>query len=117
MDSEIISLAARASGRAAPKVVSFDRRELSLILSIYGRMVAAGEWRDYAIDHLGEAAVFSIFLRSSEAPLYRVVKQPRLAQRQGAYAVFGSEGQALKRGSDLAQTLRVLERKLMKLVD
>ncbi|SDZ96875.1 DUF2794 domain-containing protein [Rubrimonas cliftonensis] len=102
----------------APHVdaVSFDRRELSAILSVYGRMVAAGEWRDYAIDATRDAAVFSIFRRTAEHPIYRVEKRPRLAQRQGAYAVIAMDGHILKRGRDLASVLRVLEAKLIKVV-
>ena len=99
-----------------PERVSFDRRELSAILTVYGRFVAAGEWRDYAIDSLREAAVFSIFRRSAEHPLYRVEKRPRLAQRQGAYAVIGMDGRILRRGRELAQVLRVFDAKLIRLV-
>jgi hypothetical protein len=101
----------------APERVSFDRAELSAILTVYGRMVAAGEWRDYAIDSLRDAAVFSIFRRSAEQPIYRVEKRPRLAQKQGAYAVIGLDGRILKRGRDLRQTLRVFDAKLLKVVD
>ncbi|GBD50575.1 DUF2794 domain-containing protein [Methylopila sp. Yamaguchi] len=95
-----------------PAQVSFDRRELQAILGLYGRMVAAGEWRDYAIDFLKEQAVFSVFRRASEAPLYRIEKTPRLARRQGAYAVVTTTGLILKRGHDLARVLDVLDRKL-----
>lgn len=93
-------------------VVSFDRRELSEILRIYGRMVAAGEWRDYAIDTLKDRAVFSIFRRSSEMPLFRVEKDPRLTRRQGAYSVIGAGGAVLKRGHELANVLRVFDKAL-----
>ena len=103
--------------QSMPAQVSFDRRELNAILGIYGRMVAAGEWRDYAISCLREVAVFSVFRRSAEQPLYRIEKRPKLRQRQGAYAVIGPGGQVLKRGHDLAQVLRVLDRKLIRLVD
>lgn len=96
--------------------VTFDRRELFEILRLYGRMVAAGEWRDYAIDHLADRAVFSVFRRSSEAPLYRIEKAPRLAARQGAYAVIDQGGRILKRGAELARVVAVLEKK-PKLVD
>jgi hypothetical protein len=88
-----------------------------MILGIYGRMVAAGEWRDYAIDHLRERAVFSIFRRASEHPIYRVEKSPKTASRQGAYSVVGMDGRILRRGRDLRQVLRVLERKLIRAVD
>lgn len=100
----------------APERVSFDRAELSAILTVYGRMVAAGEWRDYAIDSTREAAVFSIFRRTAEQPIYRVEKRPKLALRQGAYAVIGLDGRILKRGRDLRQTLRVFDAKLLKVV-
>jgi len=98
--------------RRSPETVTFDRRELNEILNVYGRKVAEGEWRDYAIDHLKDRAVFSIFRRSSEMPLYRVEKDPRLARRQGAYSVIAATGLILKRGHDLANVLRVLDRPL-----
>ncbi len=102
-------------GGAGPGTqVQFDRRELDRILSLYGRMVAAGEWRDYAIDFLKDRAVFSVFRRSSEMPLYRIEKHPRLRARQGQYAVVAAGNQVLKRGQELGQVLRVLERKLIK---
>lgn len=100
---------------SAPQV-SFDRRELATILGLYGRMVAAGEWRDYGISSLREAAIFAIFRRTAEHPLYRIEKRPRLRQRQGMYAVIAADGQILKRGHDLAQVLKVLERKLIRVV-
>ena len=96
----------------ATPAIAFDRRELQQILDLYGRMVAAGEWRDYAIDHLKERAVFSIFRRTSEMPLYRIEKNPKLARRQGAYSVIAATGLSLKRGHDLANVLRVLDRRL-----
>lgn len=89
--------------------VTFDREELRTILNLYGRMVAAGEWRDYAIDFARERAVFSVYRRSSESPLYRIVKDPRLARKQGAYAVEATSGLVLKRGTELARVLRALE--------
>ncbi|HEY1707793.1 MAG TPA: DUF2794 domain-containing protein [Rhizomicrobium sp.] len=94
--------------------VRFDRPELDRILSIYGRMVAAGEWRDYAIDFLDEVAVFSIYRRTSEMPLFRVEKRPKLRARQGQYAVIAAGNQVLKRGHDLAAVLRVFDKKLLK---
>lgn len=100
-----------------PVQVAFDRRELSDILSIYGRMVAAGEWRDYGISCLSEMAVFSVFRRTSENPLYRIEKRPKLRNRQGQYSVVSIEGQILKRGHDLKSVLRVLERKLIRAID
>ncbi len=95
----------------AKPVVAFNRRELDTILRLYGRMVADGEWRDYAIDLLKDRAVFSVFRRSSEMPLFRIEKDPKLARRQGAYSVVATGGMILKRGQDLAQVLRVLEKK------
>ncbi len=100
-----------------PEQVSFDRRELGVIMGLYGRMVAAGEWRDYGISALREVAVFSVFRRTAEQPLYRIEKRPRLRQRQGLYSVIGMDGRILKRGHDLKTVLRVLERKLIRAVD
>ncbi|WP_101068496.1 DUF2794 domain-containing protein [Roseovarius salinarum] len=97
--------------------VAFDRGELSAILSIYGRMVAAGLWRDYGISCLSDVAVFSVFRRTAEHPLYRIEKRPRLRNRQGQYAVIGMDGRVLKRGHDLKTVLRVLERKLIRAVE
>jgi len=92
--------------------IVFSRRELDQILSIYGRQVAAGAWRDYAVDMLKDRAVFSIFRRSSETPLYRIVKTPKLARKQGTYSVIAATGLIMRRGHDLGRVLRVLERKL-----
>lgn len=97
--------------------VSFDRHELGRILALYGRMVSAGEWRDYGISCLADLAVFSIFRRTAETPLYRIEKRPRLRTRQGIYAVVGMDGHLLRRGHDLDAVLRVLERKLIRPVD
>jgi hypothetical protein len=97
--------------------VAFDRVELNHILSLYGRMVSAGEWRDYGLSFLRDAAVFSVFRRAAEHPLYRIEKRPRLRGRQGMYAVIGMDGQILKRGHDLRAVLRVLDRKLIRAVD
>lgn len=101
-----------APAAARPAEISFDRAEMNEILRVYGRKVAAGEWRDYAIDQLSEEAVFSVFRRSSEMPLYRIVKKPQLARRQGAYAVLAAGGYILRRGHDLRNVLRVLDRGL-----
>ncbi len=95
-----------------PLEISFNRRELSQILAVYGRKVASGEWRDYAIDCLKEKAVFSIFRRTSETPLYRIEKAPKLARKQGAYSVIATSGHILKRGHDLARVLRSLDKGL-----
>jgi hypothetical protein len=97
--------------RLAP-AVSFDRDELRIILNLYGRKVAAGEWRDYAMDFLRERALFSIYKRSSERPVYVIEKNPRLRNRQGQYQVVGQEGRILKRGHDLRAVLRVLDPQL-----
>jgi len=96
--------------------VTFHRRELDAILWIYGRMVGEGEWRDYAIDHLKDKAVFSVFKRSGEMPLFRIEKNPKLAAKQGAYSVINVNGVILKRGHELNQVLKVLD-KVLKLVD
>lgn len=97
--------------------VSFHRTELAPILTLYGRMVAAGEWRDYGISALKDLAVFSVFRHTAENPLYRIEKRPKLRLKQGQYAVVGMDGRILKRGNDLRQVLRVLERKLIRAVD
>lgn len=104
-----------ASPRQA--MVFFERRELTRLLSLYGRMVSAGEWRDYAIDGLSELAVFSVYKRSSEAPLYRIEKRPALARKQGAWAVIGQGGMVLRRGHELDQVLRFFDRGRFKVVD
>ncbi|MBS3647962.1 DUF2794 domain-containing protein [Pseudaminobacter sp. 19-2017] len=96
--------------------VGFDRRELDQILRIYGRMVAANEWRDYAIDHLKDRAVFSVYRRAHDLPLFQIVKDPRLARKQGMFSVVATTGAVLKRGHDLARVLGVFDSKL-KLVE
>jgi hypothetical protein len=98
-------------------VVFFERRELDQLMRLYGRMVAAGEWRDYGIAGLSDHAVFSIFRHTAEVPLYRVEKRPALARKQGAWAVHGQGGQILKRGHELAQVLRVFEKGKFSVVD
>ena len=98
-----------------PAPVTFHRRELDAILRIYGRMVGEGEWKDYAIDHLKDRAVFSIFKRSGEMPLFRVEKNPKLANKQGTYSVLNTHGTVLKRGHELPQVLKVFD-KVLKLV-
>jgi Protein of unknown function (DUF2794) len=115
----VLPLALKAGGDASLHeplsrrgAIAFDRRELSQILDIYGRKVASGEWRDYAIDTLREKAVFSVFRRASETPLYRIEKAPKLSRRQGAYSVIAATGLILKRGSDLGRVLRALDRGL-----
>ena len=107
-----------AAGSRAPEKtdtrIRFERRELKSILSTYGRMVVAGEWRDYAIDFRDDVAVFCVFRRASEMPLYSIEKRPKFKDRQGQYSVIAPGGQVLKRGHDLIAVLRVLERKLVK---
>jgi Protein of unknown function (DUF2794) len=97
--------------------VTFSRRELDRILRLYGRKVAAGEWRDYAIDFLKDKAVFSVFRRASEMPIYRIEKNPKLARRQGAYTVVSVTGLILKRGHELDRVLRVLDPSLSVVVN
>lgn len=92
--------------------VTFDRKELDQILRLYGRMVAANEWRDYAIDSLPDRAVFSVFRRTSETPLFQIVKNPKLARLQGVYSVVATTGLILKRGQELARVLQVFDKKL-----
>lgn len=100
---------------SAPQV-SFDRAELDAILRVYGRKVAEGEWRDYAVDHLSDRAVFSIFRRASEMPMYRVEKVPALARKQGAYRVVAATGLILTRGHELAGVLKILDKPRLALV-
>ncbi len=120
--SEPVTVALRKPAPSAwpasppPPQVAFDREELRQLFNLYGRKVADGEWRDYALDFLKDRAVFSVYRRATEYPLYRVEKDPRLARRQGAYAVVTQGGLVLKRGHDLARVLRVLD-KPVRLVD
>lgn len=97
--------------------IFFDRRELDLILRVYGRMVAAGEWRDYGMDAGREAASFSVFRRTAEAPLYRIEKRPALARKQGQWAVIGQGGVVLKRAHELPQALRVFDSRKFQVVE
>lgn len=105
------------AARPREEVVHFHRTELAPIMQLYGRMVAAGEWRDYGITALRDVAIFSIFRRTAEHPVYRIEKRPKLAARQGAFAVVGMDGRILRRGHDLRTVLRVLERKLIRSID
>lgn len=102
---------------AGPAQVAFDRRELTRILDLYGRMVAAGHWRDYAIDLGREAATFSAFRRATERPEFRIEKRPSLRLRQGMWALVGEAGQVVKRGHELGPILAPVERRLLKLVE
>ena len=97
---------------APPSRVTFDRRELNRILNLYGRMVAEGEWRDYAIDFLKDRAVFSVFRRASEVPIYRIEKNPKLARRQGAYSVISATGLIVRRGHELDRVLHSIDTSL-----
>src|SRR5580700_9951211 len=109
------SLGGERLGGAPPATaarVTFDRRELGRILGLYGRKVAEGEWRDYAIDFFKDRAVFSIFRRSSEMPIYRIEKNPRLGRRQGAYSVISATGHILRRGHELDRVLSALDRSI-----
>lgn len=115
MPDSVASLA--AARRAETTIVSFHRRELTLILNVYGRMLGLGIARDYAIDHMKDRAVFSIFRRTSENPLYRIEKNPKNANRQGAWSVMSTDGGILKRGRDLSQVLKVFDRKLIRAVE
>ena len=110
--SNIVPLPRQSAGQ-----VGFDRAELSRILDLYGRMVAAGQWRDYAMSFEREAASFSAFRRAAERPQVRIEKCPALRQRQGIWTLFGEAGQVLKRGHELPGVLSILERRLLKLVD
>ncbi len=107
-----IGRAAGSQQRPVALPVTFTRPELNAILKLYGRKVASGEWRDYAIDLLPDQAVFSIYRRASEVPMFRVVKQPELARKQGAFSVVAAGGLIMKRGQDLARVLRVLDKGL-----
>jgi hypothetical protein len=101
-----------AAAPPAPSQVTFNRGELDRILNLYGRKVAAGEWRDYAIDFLKDRAVFSVFRRASEVPIYRIEKNPRLARRQGVYSVISATGLIVKRGHELDRVLRAIDKSL-----
>ena len=109
------SVIAFPGGRSAQ--VGFDRRELQRILDLYGRMVAAGQWRDYALDFDRDAAHFAAFRRSSERPQVRIEKRPALRNKQGMWTLYGETGQVLKRGHELAGVLVPLERRLLKVVE
>jgi Protein of unknown function (DUF2794) len=110
--SEARAAVRNAAAGPQPGRVTFNRLELSRILNLYGRMVADGEWRDYAIDFLRDRAVFSVFRRASEVPIYRIEKDPRLARKQGMYSVISATGLILRRGHELDRVLLVIDRKL-----
>ena len=104
-------------GAKAPQQVGFERFELRRILDLYGRMLAAGEWRDYAMDFTRDFAAFAAFKRTAEVPQMRLEKRPALRQRQGMWVLFGEHGQVLRRGHELAGVLAPVERRLLKVVD
>jgi hypothetical protein len=107
---------ARAASPQTPNQVTFTRRELNSILDLYGRKVAAGEWRDYAIEFLKDRAVFSVFRRTSETPLYRIEKDPKLARKQGAFSVISATGLIVRRGHELDRVLRSIDKSALALV-
>jgi Protein of unknown function (DUF2794) len=109
--SENRAVARSAAAAPQPNRVTFNRLELNRILNLYGRMVADGEWRDYAIDFLRDRAVFSVFRRASEVPIYRIEKDPRLARKQGMYSVISATGLILRRGHELDRVLLAIDRK------
>ena len=109
-------LPANSQARHSP-LIMFTRRELAEILTIYGRKVADGEWRDYAIDQLRDRCVFSVYRRTSEYPLFRIEKVPKLARKQGVYSVVATGGTILKRGHQLSQVLRIFEKRRLAVVD
>ena len=111
-ENRAVARTATASQNQLPSRVTFNRLELNRILNLYGRMVADGEWRDYAIDFLRDRAVFSVFRRASEVPIYRIEKDPRLARKQGIYSVISATGLILRRGHELERVLLVIDRKL-----
>ncbi len=104
-------------GQRPPEQVGFERQELARILDLYGRMVAAGEWRDYAMDFTREYAAFAAFRRTADVPQMRLEKRPALRNRQGMWSLFGEHGQVLKRGHELSNVLAPVERRLVKSVD
>ena len=110
--SEQRAAARPAAANTLPNRVTFNRLELNRILNLYGRMVADGEWRDYAIDFLKDRAVFSVYRRASEVPIYRIEKDPRLARKQGMYNVITATGLILRRGHELERVLLAIDRKL-----
>ncbi len=98
-----------------PSQVAFQRAELAIILGLYGQMVSNGDWKDYAMDFLKDRAEFSVYRRATETPLYRIVKTPAMAKKQGAYSVIAPGGLILKRGHDLKTVLRVFDKQRFKI--
>lgn len=111
--SSVVVVALSEARRAKEQIpVTFHRRELDMILRIYSMMVGAGEWRDYAIDHLKDRAVFSVFRRTSEVPMFQIIKTPAFARKQGSYSVVAASGMILKRGHELDRVLTVFDKTL-----
>lgn len=110
--SNVAPFPAAFQDKTLPERVAFTKDELQTVLNLYGRMVASGEWRDYAMDFLKDKAVFSIFRRASEVPIYRIEKNPRLAAKQGAFSVIAATGLVMRRGNDLARVIGVLDKKI-----
>lgn len=113
----LVASSVRPPDRRVDPDVFFSRSELEAILSVYGRKVVEGEWRDYAIGATKEVAIFAVHRRTSEEPLFRIEKRPKLARRQGAYSVVAATGLVLKRGHDLVQVLQVFEKRALRLID
>ncbi len=116
-DHQLTRSARNARPGLTPPPVFFNRKELGLILQIYGRMVAKSEWKDYAIGQDKNTCIFAIFHRTTEKPVYRIFKEPKLAHKQGAYSVLGHNGRILKRGKSLSQVLKVFDKKRLETVD
>ena len=114
--STIIPFQNAHNHRASPQSIFFDRGEFQAILNIYGKMVASGYWKDYAISASKDVAMFAVFQKASERPIFRITKTPALHHKQGAFAIHSSQGQILKRGQELPQVLKYFEKKLIKLV-
>lgn len=110
MSQKIVPLLSKKPSKKGPSQVAFHRTELAVILGLYGQMVSQGEWKDYAMDFLSDRAEFSIYRRATETPLYRIVKTPAMASKQGAYSVIAPGGLILKRGHDLKTVLRVFDK-------
>ena len=117
MASNIVKLPSRGSTdlKGRPSQVAFNRQELSLILNVYGQMVSNGDWKDYALDFLKDKAVFSIYRKASEHPLYKIEKVPGLRSKQGQFSVVAPGGLILKRGHDLKSVLRVFDKQRFKI--
>lgn len=114
--STIIPFSTAHQRGGVPHSVFFDRVEFQAILNIYGKMVASGHWKDYAVSGAKDVATFAVHQKASERPVYRITKTPALKSKQGAFAILNSQGQILKRGHELPQVLKYFEKKLIKLV-